>query len=333
MQRNFGASLGLVCMSAIAMGLSACGAPEQAVESRRTSKKAEAVFLLVGGDGVEVLGEVPTVPVAEGEPLPVIPSAEEEAPSSSPTPAAVDPQPSPEAPSASPTPEAVEPPPPSPEASAPSPTPEVLGPLPAPAAPAPAPAPNPEVPATSPAPTPAPTSTSTSTPIPSPMPSPSPTLPPESPLPAHDPDLADCARRHGVGRDRIMVVSSTTAMQITGDDRVVAIKLVGNQSRLDLVIAAQNPRAGGRLAGLCIFLAGNQSRIEVDARIDIGMLYYKGRGNLSAGLFRVAAGATLDTLDVDLAGNQASLDLLGDGDHPCDDVRLKGHATRFGCKP
>ncbi len=145
-----------------------------------------------------------------------------------------------------------------------------------------------------------------------------------------DDEIAACAQEHGVAKDRIMIVGDRNSMSLT-TDKVVAIKLAGNQAHLDLHLAAKAGSETRRLAGLCLFLTGNQASATIQSDLDIGTLHYKGRGNRSRAVVFFAAGTALSKLDGDLGGNQAELVLDGPGHYPCQSVRVHGNASKFIC--
>jgi hypothetical protein len=189
------------------------------------------------------------------------------------------------------------------------------------------PLPTPEpTPAPTPAPEPDPTTDPDPQPDPTPVPEPTP-----APTPAPDGDDGEdrsaCAKEFGVSAERIHIAGQHNDVTIaTGS--VVYIKVTGNQNTVTLNLEGDD---GARIEGLCIFLAGNQPEIKVNANVAIGRIVYIGRGNQSHGSINVAAGCSVDDVQADLAGNQSQLVVEGDGDFKCTNGKSKGNKPDLRC--
>jgi hypothetical protein len=143
-------------------------------------------------------------------------------------------------------------------------------------------------------------------------------------------ELRACAKLQGVSVDRVKVAGNQNNMSLTSSS-VAAIKITGNQNSVSLMLAGA---ADARLAGVCIFLAGNQARIDVDVGLNLERLVYVARGNQSHGELALSGNGTIGAMAVDLSGNGASLHISGDGAASiCDaaQVRQKGKGTKLLC--
>jgi hypothetical protein len=141
-------------------------------------------------------------------------------------------------------------------------------------------------------------------------------------------EINACAELNGVKADSIRLVGNQTQLKISSAS-VIAIKLTGNQSTLSLELRGPAPT---KIAGICVFLAGNESDALIVNHIQVGRLIYVGRGNQSHTEFLTIAGASLGDVVGDLSGNQAGLSISGDGEYNCGNVRLKGRSSTYACQ-
>ncbi len=135
---------------------------------------------------------------------------------------------------------------------------------------------------------------------------------------------------HFGGRSRVVVVGNKVdrALAITSNT-IVAIKITGNQGRMDLNLASHGDL---QVKGICVFAAGNQARFNAKLGGTVGKMVYYGRGNRSQGNVTVAAGGAIESIYVDLAGNQSAFNISGDGDYTCPaGVKLRGNNTSTTC--
>lgn len=137
-----------------------------------------------------------------------------------------------------------------------------------------------------------------------------------------------CAKLLGVKAEQIKVVGNKTSRKISAN-AALAVKVAGNQSHLELSIGSASSAS---IAGICLFVTGNQGRADVNLGTDVGRVVYVGRGNRSHGDLEVKDGATLWSLAGDLRGNQASLNVHGAGTFPCKTVRTGGNDASFTCE-
>lgn len=138
-----------------------------------------------------------------------------------------------------------------------------------------------------------------------------------------------CAEILGVPVTQVHLVSQESDITVQ-QNGVIAVKLTGNKSRLNLNLAGT--AEGAKVKGVCLFLAGNQSTADVKVGLEVGTLVYVGRGNQSQGTVTVAEAGVIQKLAGDLSGNQSRLSITGAGDHPCEKVRTRGNDSSFVCQ-
>lgn len=142
-----------------------------------------------------------------------------------------------------------------------------------------------------------------------------------SPNPA---EIKACAKFNGVGAGSVKVVGDKSSASITSNS-VVAIKVAGNQSNLDLSL-----RGKGSIAAICIFVTGNRGTASVTLGVGLGNFIYVGRGNGSSGDVNVIEGGSIANIAADLGGNGASLSIHGSAN--CGTARIHGNGSAFICK-
>ena len=143
-------------------------------------------------------------------------------------------------------------------------------------------------------------------------------------------DIDLCSRHFRVNSTKVKGVNFQNGSSLgVGDGEIMAIKLTGNQTRLDLNLVGNEDQI---IRGICVFMAGNRSQLNLNAQIDLGGLVYYGRGNRSTGAINIAEGHRLTKLYVDLAGANPQLTLSGAGEYPCDPVRLRNKKAEFHCQ-
>lgn len=155
---------------------------------------------------------------------------------------------------------------------------------------------------------------------------------PEGDDPHLNPKLDDdeskaCSNLLGVDVKRIHIAKGGPVAIDT--DQALAIKVTGDEQEVSVTV---NSTSKDPLPGICVFMAGNQSKIHIDAKSDVKKIYYVGRGNKSCGAVTVEKGATVSTVHSDLAGNQSSLKVSGDGMFSCESDKLRGHDPNLICK-
>jgi len=139
-------------------------------------------------------------------------------------------------------------------------------------------------------------------------------------------ELKACAKLNGVSVDRVKVTGNKSSASLTSNT-VVAIKLSGNQTYLDLNLAGR-----GSIAGMCIFVTGNQAIASVNTAVRLGNLIYIGRGNRSSGDIEVKASGEVSNIVADLRGNRASLSIHGEGIYNCNKANVIDKTGGFRCQ-
>lgn len=128
-------------------------------------------------------------------------------------------------------------------------------------------------------------------------------------------ELTGCAKQFGSEVKSIVVAGRKSRHLFVPDGSVLAVKVTGHSN--EVVIDLNN--FSGQLAGLCLFLAGDQPKATINLAngTTIETVYYVGRGNQSAGHFEVDASSEIETIHADLGGHLPKLELRGEGKYPC----------------
>ncbi len=125
------------------------------------------------------------------------------------------------------------------------------------------------------------------------------------------------------------IALSWRALAITSDT-IVAIKVAGNQGRMDLNLSGA---ADLKVKGICVFVSGNQSSFSANFGAAVGKLVYYGRGNQSKGIVNVSSAGKVANMYADLAGNQASFSISGEGSKSCPvPSRVRGKDSAVRCE-
>jgi hypothetical protein len=137
-------------------------------------------------------------------------------------------------------------------------------------------------------------------------------------------ELSDCGLKFSKNIKRIIVAGSKKQINVDADS-VLAIRITGNQNRVDIKTLSE-----ANIGGLCFFLAGNQSQMSLTIdQASVGALFYRARGNQTSGEVLVNKDAKLNHTKVDLGGNNTKLSISGDGDYSCPSIKQKnGKASK-----
>lgn len=142
-----------------------------------------------------------------------------------------------------------------------------------------------------------------------------------------DAALAKACGKHFRGKAKqIAMLSGEGGKVSVGPETVLAVRVSGNQRTLQLNFAA-----GEKIAGLCVFAAGNQPRIAVNSALDMKALVYVARGNSTSGTIHFD-GNSVDESVIDLGGNSQTLAISGLGSEPCDSANVKGNGHMLTCE-
>lgn len=142
------------------------------------------------------------------------------------------------------------------------------------------------------------------------------------------PSLAEqkaCARLAGVDEKRLVIAGSKQEVHLSSTNVVVA-KIVGNQNRLIMNLQGDGEAS---LAGICLFLAGNQASVEVHTTMPVSRMLYTARGNQSNGILEASGGGDIRDMVVDMNGNGGIVSVTGVTS--CPQPRLKGKDAIFNC--
>ena len=138
-------------------------------------------------------------------------------------------------------------------------------------------------------------------------------------------EVLACSKITGADASSIKMTGKISSKKISSSD-VLAIKLTGNKSDLDL-----NLSGASTIRGLCLFLAGSESKANIRISANLSKLVYIGRGNQSNTEIIVDEGGRIGSLAGDLNGNAASLKISGAGDFPCETVLKRNAKSSFQC--
>ncbi len=134
-----------------------------------------------------------------------------------------------------------------------------------------------------------------------------------------------CARLAGVDEKRLVVAGSKQDVLLNPTNVIVA-KIVGNQNRLVLNLKGDGETS---LAGICLFLAGNQASVEVQTTMPVSRLLYTARGNQSNGMITASEGGDVRDMVVDMSGHGGVATVSGV--KSCPQPKLKGSGAVFNC--
>jgi hypothetical protein len=144
-----------------------------------------------------------------------------------------------------------------------------------------------------------------------------------------DSEAARCAKHFNTSAGKIKIAGKSKREALNVDaSSVVAIKLSGNQSRLDLSLDSVS---GAAVRGLCIFQSGNQTSAHIEISTNIKNFVYYARGNQPTGDIVLTGGAVLENSYFSLAGNGASIRFASDAGQ-CPSASIRGNGAEFICE-
>lgn len=136
-------------------------------------------------------------------------------------------------------------------------------------------------------------------------------------------ELQICASKLGISSDRLHIAGSSKLESMSINKGLVA-KVTGNQNRLNLNISGE-----GKIPGVCVFLAGNKNELHLKTQLSLANILLISRGNQSKAYIQVEKGSSVDSINWDARGNQASLSIQGEGDYPCP---VSGFQGQLSCE-
>ena len=132
-----------------------------------------------------------------------------------------------------------------------------------------------------------------------------------------------CSKKFG--GQYIKVHGNQTVETVSATDSVVA-KVSGNQDQLHIDVIETD------IAGICLFVMGNLSKVTVNITKSVGEVYYRGLGNQSNTEITVGEGGSIGSMSVRVGGNQAVLKVSGSGDISCDGAAdVGGNGASYVC--
>lgn len=138
-------------------------------------------------------------------------------------------------------------------------------------------------------------------------------------------EMGECSKFLDAEVESITVASNQPKVTIHAREGVAALRITGNQSSVDLRIEG----SGGK--GVCVFLAGNRSRLTAVVSTTLEKVLVVARGNNAVADFTVEKDAEIKLLQADLAGSHPTLNIRGEGSYPCATVVEHGNSPTLNC--
>jgi hypothetical protein len=129
-----------------------------------------------------------------------------------------------------------------------------------------------------------------------------------------DQEKLSCSKIAGVKAGQVKISGSEQDIVIAKDN-ALAFRVTGNKNTVKVDLTA---RSEGTIKAICLFIAGNQNKIEIDNANHLAAVYIIARGNKAKVEILNRKGSAIDRIDLDAKGNSASLELTGEGNYPCD---------------
>ena len=123
-----------------------------------------------------------------------------------------------------------------------------------------------------------------------------------------------CARTLGLEPKRLKVAGNKPNVSVESDEPI-AVRVTGNQSTVKLRLHAD--AGADPLVGLCVFVAGNEGSFEVSVDANVDKIVVVERGNQARVRIAVRKDVKVETLVVNLNGNDPELVVEGEGKIPC----------------
>lgn len=108
-------------------------------------------------------------------------------------------------------------------------------------------------------------------------------------------------------------ISGSKHEVLISDEKIINIKVTGNLNEVSVVLKSQSEFA---LGNICLFIAGNQNKVNVRVEGQVNSIAVKARGNQPVVAFDVIEGAKLGALNVNANGNNPSVSVSGAGIYP-----------------
>jgi hypothetical protein len=148
---------------------------------------------------------------------------------------------------------------------------------------------------------------------------------------ADDDEVAACLKLESADHESLRVIGSKNSELVKSTD-VTAVKLTGNHASLEVNFEGSEER--DTIAGLCIFAAGNQAKVDVNLTgMKLGRLVYVGRGNQPSVTVHIDKSSELAKVYADLRGNNSTLSVQVDkgGKFDCAAAYVHSKKGTFSC--
>ncbi|MGE0172599.1 MAG: hypothetical protein AB7T49_07440 [Oligoflexales bacterium] len=144
-----------------------------------------------------------------------------------------------------------------------------------------------------------------------------------------DSEAARCAKHFNTTAQKVKIAGKSKSESVSVNAAsVVAIKISGNKSRLDLTLDSAD---GAGVRGVCIFQSGNQTTTQIEISTNIKNFVYYARGNQPTGYIVLTGDAVLENAYFSLAGNGASI-AFSSASGQCPSASIRGNGAEFICE-
>jgi hypothetical protein len=144
-------------------------------------------------------------------------------------------------------------------------------------------------------------------------------------------EIKRCIGHFGINEERLVQVNAGSNQRVElASSSVLLIRLNSSHLQLDLSLGENSEQ---KLRGVCLFVTGNQSTVNLNLNLELEGLVMYMRGNQSNAKIHVNQDAALEQMLFDLRGNQQVAEVTGTGYYDCSHVILKGNDSSLTCKP
>jgi len=142
-----------------------------------------------------------------------------------------------------------------------------------------------------------------------------------------DAEIRSCMALTGASASDIVRVNGNETSVSLKSSSVVAVRVTGNQSQVNLNFA----KTSGTIRGICVFASGNQSQVTATIGMTVERVVFVTRGNQCKGNFNVLSTGKVISQVVDIAGNDSTFTIAGDGQYSASSAIVRGNSGGFIC--
>lgn len=144
--------------------------------------------------------------------------------------------------------------------------------------------------------------------------------------PSEQEDLA-CGAIMGVDQSQIVHLSGNMPSLTIRAASVISVKITGHQSALNLDLS----KASGAIAGICLFAAGDQPKIDVALGLTVGRFVYVARGNQASLNLHLETSGDIKSSVFDAKGSGPTMSITGASDQMCSAATVLSDRSQFSC--